>query len=107
MEEFEETFYIIGGFITNQSPHQKDVVVLAYEDTPGEKVAVKAMIMRPSGEYAIEVKRGNYYLMAFEDRNGNLEHDPDEFVGWYGNPERIEVKKESMPADPPPWKAGS
>jgi pimeloyl-ACP methyl ester carboxylesterase len=101
MEEFEETFYIIGGFITNQSPHQKDVVVVAYEDTPGEKVAVKAMILKSSGDYALEVKRGNYYLMAFEDRNGNLEHDPDEFVGWYGNPDRIEAKKESMPADTP------
>ena len=43
MEEFEETWYIIGGFLTNQSPHQKEVVVVAYEDTPGKKVAVKAL----------------------------------------------------------------
>jgi len=101
MEDFEETWFIIGGFITNQSPHQKDVVVVAYEDTPGEKVAVKAIILETSGDYAVEVKRGSYFLMAFEDLNGNFEHDPNEFVGWYGKPDRIEVSTENMPADTP------
>jgi pimeloyl-ACP methyl ester carboxylesterase len=101
MEDFEETWFIIGGYINNQSPHQKDVVVVAYEDTSGEKVAVKAMILESSGDYAIEVKRGNYFLMAFEDRNSNLEHDPDEYVGWYGKPDRITVNEENMPADTP------
>ena len=101
MEEFEEAFFIIGGVIMNQSPHQKDIVVVAYEDTTGKKAAVKAMILESSGDYTMEVKRGNYYLLAFEDRNGNFEHDPGEYVGWYGNPSRIEVRKEKMPADTP------
>jgi pimeloyl-ACP methyl ester carboxylesterase len=101
MEDFEETWFVIGGFITNQSPHQKDVVVMAYEDSPGEKVAIKAIIIGSSGNYTVEVKRGTYFLMAFEDRNGNLEHDPDEFVGWYGKPDRITVNEENMPADTP------
>ena len=101
LEEFEETFYIVGGVITNQSPHQKDIVVFAYEDTPGEKAPVKAIILESSGDYAMEVKRGNYFLMAFEDRNGNLDHDPDEYAGWYGAPDVIEARKERMPADTP------
>jgi pimeloyl-ACP methyl ester carboxylesterase len=99
MEEWEAAFYIIGGYITNQSPHKQDLVVLAYPDTPGEKVAVKAMILESSGDYTMEVKPGNYFLIAFEDRNHNLEHDADEYVGWYGKPTRIEVNKENMPAD--------
>ena len=101
LEEFEDTFYLIGGYITNRSPHNKDLVLLAYPDTSGNKVAVKAMILESSGDYAMEVKRGNYFLIAFEDRNGNLEHDADEYVGWYGKPDRIEAKKESMPVDTP------
>ena len=101
MEEFEEAWFVIGGFITNQSPHQKEVVLVAYEDTPGGKVAVKAMILESSGDYAVEVKRGSYFLMAFEDRNGNFEHDPGEYVGWYGKPDRIPVNTASMPADTP------
>ena len=100
LEEFEDTF-LVGGKITNQSPHQKDVVVVAYEDTSGEKAAVKAMISEPSGEYAMDLNRGNYILIAFEDLNGNLKHDSGEYVGWYGNPDRIEVNKENMPADTP------
>ena len=95
MEEFEEDFYIIGGVITNRSPHQKDIVVVTYEDTPDKKVAVKAIILESSGDYTMEVKRGNYFLLAFEDRNGNLDPDPDEFVGWYGNPDRIEAASAS------------
>jgi pimeloyl-ACP methyl ester carboxylesterase len=101
LEEFEETFFLIGGVITNQSPHRKEVVVVAYEETSGEKVPVKAMILKSSGDYTMEVKPGTYYLMAFEDRNGNFDHDADEYVGWYGRPDRIVVNAENMPADTP------
>lgn len=101
IEEFDETFFILTGRVTNQSPHQKEVVVVAYNETAEGKTPAKATILESSGDYAIEVNSGNYYLMAFEDRNGNFEHDPDEFVGWYGEPDRVEVGQGKMPADTP------
>ena len=98
--EFEQTFWLTGK-ITHQSPRQKEVVIVLYRRTSDGNQVVTAKIMPPSGEYDLEVRSGDYYIVAFEDLNGNLNHDSGESVGYYGKPDKIIIQKDQMPAQTP------
>ena len=98
--EFEDTYWLVGD-ITNTSPHQDDVIIVLYENRPDGVEVVNAKIMKQTGEYTFEVKQGDYYILAFEDLNNNLDYDPGEYVGYYGKPDKILIQKEKMPADTP------
>ncbi len=91
--------YALTGQITAASSQKKDVLVVAYEKTAEGAQLYQAVLMNPeSGDYSFEVKKGIYYIAAFEDLNNNLSHDDGEPAGYYGKPDPIIITGE--PLDP-------
>jgi len=46
-------------------------------------------VLHDFGEYELMVAKGNYYVFAYWDKNGNLIYDAGEPVGQYGNPKMV------------------
>nr|WP_321399315.1 alpha/beta hydrolase [uncultured Desulfobacter sp.] len=99
LTEFEDDFALLQGNIAVESPPKKNVLVVAYENTPSGTNLYQAVLMNSqSGDYSFEVKKGTYYIGAFEDLNNNLSYDDGEPAGFYGKPDPIAITGE--PLDP-------
>ena len=92
-----EKSYGLRGKIINDSPHQKNVVVVIYEKSPQGISISQATILSPSTDsFALEVRRGTYFILAFEDLNDNLVYEENDPVGYYGKPDAIEVSDKTI-----------
>jgi uncharacterized alpha/beta hydrolase family protein len=101
LKEIEEA-YAIRGKIINKSPHQKNVLVVLFERTQGQPFIYQATVLNAASDYyTMEVKKGAYYILAFEDLNNNLIYDKNEPVGYYGNPDVVEISKQTHDAETP------
>ena len=68
-------------------------VVLLF-DHEGPQTTIKDyMVINHSGFYYFLVSAGEYTLVAFEDRNRNMVHDPGEPCGMYGDAQPVKVDK--------------
>jgi pimeloyl-ACP methyl ester carboxylesterase len=90
--ETMQTMAGIGGKITNQSPNKKPLIILTYVETDGQKYIYNFKIIdKKEGFYVLVVPAGEYYIIAYEDANFNLEYDSGEYFGQVGKPDRIGV----------------
>ena len=82
----------IGGKIKNQSPNKQPLIILTYVENDGQKYIYNFKIIdKKAGFYVLVVPPGEYYIIAFEDANSNLEYDSGEYFGQVGKPDRIGV----------------
>ena len=87
-----DQFYSLRGKVTNESPHQKDTLVLLFSETSEENIRfIHARLPDPTGHFSFEVKAGIYYILAFEDQNNNMIHDAGEYIGFFGKPDQVHV----------------
>jgi pimeloyl-ACP methyl ester carboxylesterase len=101
LAEMEETF-ALQGKITDNSSSQENLLVLLYEKVPaGPEIFKLSIVESGSGYYSIEVPKGVYFIVAFEDTNDNLTYDGNEPIGYYGEPDAVHVARGLMPAETP------
>jgi uncharacterized alpha/beta hydrolase family protein len=92
-----EISYGLRGKIVNNSPHQKGLFVVVYEETPQGIRISEATILDPATDYfTLEVPKGTYFILAFEDLNNNLAYDKGEPIGYYGKPDAIEISDQTL-----------
>jgi len=95
--EYDAIFALVGRVI-NPSGRQGQVLVVLFSEENGHRVPVRYMFPDDSGNFSFMVDRGAYFLEAFEDINENLKHDPGEYAGYYGSPDKI-LTPETYPTD--------
>ena len=94
MDEFERSFALVGKII-NPNPDQGKVIVILFSKKDGQLLPVRYVFPESTGHFSFLVGPGTYYLKAFEDLNENLDHDPGEYAGEYGNAIRIPLSSDS------------
>jgi uncharacterized alpha/beta hydrolase family protein len=102
-----EEIFALQGKITDNSSSQENLLVLLYEEVPaGHEISKLSIVESGSGYYSIEVPKGVYFIVAFEDTNDNLTYDSNEPVGHYGRPDAVHVAHGLMPAETPRARKG-
>jgi len=97
----EESF-VLQGKIIDSSSSQENLLVLLYEETSaGLEISELSKVESGSGYYTIEVPKGVYFIVAFEDTNDNFIYDSNEPVGHYGRPDAVHVAPGLMSAANP------
>lgn len=86
----EQAAEISGKVIVAQESASPIFVVL-YKDQGAKQVLHAYWIAYRSGEFRFPVPPGSYYLFAFEDQNEDAAFQPEERVGWYGDPSILTV----------------
>lgn len=82
----------IGGEITNLSPQKQPLIVVLFTETDGEKKIKNFRVIDESeGFYSFLVPIDDYYILAFDDANGNLKYDDGEYFGHFGRPDVIRI----------------
>ena len=90
-----DQYHSIMGKVINESPHQKEFLVLLYNESSEQRIQfIHAKLPEPTGHFSFEVTAGTYYLLAFEDLNHNMMYDVGEYLGFFGRPDKILVGKE-------------
>jgi len=83
----------IGGKLFSETPKQLPVFVVLYaEEESGSFSIVQYVLVDPQTHaWGMRVDQGDYYVIAFEDANGNFSFDAGEYFGVYGRPDRIRI----------------
>lgn len=81
----EQTAEISGNVIA-MPESEASVFVAVYKDQGEKQILHTYSIAYKSGEFSFLVPAGTYYLFAFEDKNEDATFQPDESIGWYGDP---------------------
>lgn len=84
----KDSCLLTGEVISNNSL-SKPVIVIAYSRKDGAVAIADYAMLSESGQYEILVPHGDYEIFAFQDENGNFAHDPNEWAGYYGKPDKI------------------
>ena len=92
--EYQATYGLVGK-VVDYSSYKGTVIVVLYSEKDGRKNIVEYTLPEVTGHFSFLVKRGAYYLAAFEDLNGNYVCDENEPAGYFGTPERIVVSSDS------------
>lgn len=85
--------HAINGVIKTASAQYGNVVVILYSDQDGTIEPVAYTIPEDTGYFSFLITTGTYYLLAFEDTNGNLTYDSGEAIGYYGAPDAIRISR--------------
>lgn len=93
--EEQDRYGSVSGTVQSDSPYHKPIQVLLVkvnmkDDT--DNTIVNSTVMYKPGPFQFWVLPGTYMVGAFEDRNEDMAFHPDEYVGWYGDPDPIVVK---------------
>lgn len=85
LAEYEESFALVGEILTPTTDQGK-VIVILFSEADGKQIPVRYVFPESTGHFSFLVGPGTYYLRAFEDINENLDHDPGELAGQFGEP---------------------
>ena len=93
--EKEDQYGSVSGTVQSDSPHHKPIQVLLVKvnmEDDHDNTIVNSTVMFKPGPFQFFVLPGTYMVGAFEDRNEDMNFQPDEYVGWHGTPDAIVVK---------------
>lgn len=68
------------------------VVALFKKEGEGEPQPAAYAVVYGKANFQFLIGSGDYYLIAFEDKNEDFALQEDEYAGWYGNPTLIEAR---------------
>ncbi len=94
--EEQNRYSSVSGVVKSDSTHHKPIEVLLVKinmKDETDNTIVNSTVMYKPGPYKFWVLPGTYMVGAFQDRNENLTFEPDELVGWYGDPDPIIVEE--------------
>lgn len=92
LAEYEKSFALVGE-ILNPTTDQGKVIVVLFSEADGKQVPIRYVFPESTGHFSFLVGPGTYYLRAFEDLNENLDHDPGECAGQFGEPVNVVPRK--------------
>jgi len=88
LDQLDDAVITVAGRVTDDGQPVAGVIVLLVKSSDAVEglSLANGSITDSRGEYLIlDVKSGSYYLMAVEDRNGNLQYDRQiDRLGFYG-----------------------
>jgi uncharacterized alpha/beta hydrolase family protein len=77
---------VLVGQIATDFPGNGPIVVAACAINQGKKEVAHHTVLHDFGEYELMVAKGDYYIFAYWDKNGNLIYDAGEPAGQFGGP---------------------
>ncbi|MBW1891062.1 MAG: hypothetical protein JRI93_11215, partial [Deltaproteobacteria bacterium] len=77
------------GRISTDFPGNGPIVVAAYTLNQGKREVEHYSILHDYGEFELMVRKGNYYVFAYWDKNSNLIYEAGEPAGQYGDPKMV------------------
>lgn len=80
---------VLVGHISTDFPGKGPIIVAAYTMTQGQRTVEHYSVLHDSGEFELMVRKGNYYVFTYWDKNSNLIYDADEPAGQYGGPKMV------------------
>jgi len=80
---------ILVGRISTDFPGNGPIVVAAYAMNQGNRAVEHYSILHDYGEYELMVRKGNYSVFAYWDKNSNLIYDAGEPAGEYGDQKMV------------------
>jgi len=80
---------ILVGRISTDFPGNGPIVVAAYTLNQGKREVEHYSILHDYGEFELMVRKGNYYVFAYWDKNSNLIYEAGEPAGQYGDPKMV------------------
>lgn len=89
---------IITGRIYGEFTEKGPIIVTACDADNGNAIDGYT-VLHDSGEYELLVGRGNYNIIAFQDKNGNLVYEANEPCAQYGDPTSVRAHGEGVVYD--------
>jgi len=89
--QFSKDSCLLIGEVISASLSRKPIVVVAYNHRDGAVTIGDYAVLSGSGQYEILVQEGNYEIFAFEDKNGDLAYNEQEWAGYYAKPVKTQV----------------
>ena len=80
---------VLVGRISTDYPGIGPIVVAAYTMDQGKGEVEHYSVLHEHGEFELMVRKGNYYVFAYWDKNSNLIYDAGEPAGQYGDPNTV------------------
>ena len=77
---------VLVGRVSTEFSGNGPIVVAAYAMNQGEREVEHYSVLHEHGEFELMVRKGNYYIFAYWDKNSNLIYDEGEPAGQYGDP---------------------
>ncbi|MFZ5570231.1 MAG: lipase family alpha/beta hydrolase [Thermodesulfobacteriota bacterium] len=90
-EAFERAYALMGRIDIAEGRSPESVVVVVFADEQGGRRIKDYALPDQTGQYALVVGEGRYYVGAFEDANKNFICDAGERHGFWGVPTPIDV----------------
>ncbi|PKN18188.1 MAG: hypothetical protein CVU71_11780 [Deltaproteobacteria bacterium HGW-Deltaproteobacteria-6] len=90
--QFSKDSCLLIGEVINVSSRKTSIVVVTYSNQSGVVTIADYTVLSGSGQYEMLVREGNYEIFAFEDANGDLSYDPNEWAGYYGKPDQVKTQ---------------
>lgn len=90
--QFSRDSCLLIGEIVRISPLKNPIVVVAYRNQNGVVTIADYTVLSGSGQYEMLVQEGSYEIFAFEDKNGDLSYNQDEWSGYYGKPDSVKTQ---------------
>lgn len=89
----------IRGCVTVSPAAVSPVFVALYKATADKPTLQAYWIAYETGDFQFLAPPGDYYVLAFEDKNENAAYERDERVGWYGKPSILHAESGSSIED--------
>ena len=81
---------VLAGRVTSTLPcADSPVVVAAYTKNKNRRTIAHCTVLQGPGPYELMVPRGEYYIVAFADKNRNFAFDKDELAGQYSGSDKF------------------
>jgi len=80
---------VLVGRVSTEFPGKGPIVVAACTVDQGKKEIEHYSVLHEHGEFELMVRKGNYYVFAYWDKNSNLIYEAGEPAGQYGEPNTV------------------
>jgi len=80
---------VLVGRVFTEFSGKGPIVVVACAMNQGNREVEHYSVLHENGEFELMVRKGNYYVFAYWDKNSNLIYDEGEPAGQYGDPNTV------------------
>ncbi len=81
-------FSTISGEVVQVAPNDNPIAVALFSDALKRERLINAKLIEEK-EFSFGAPPGNYFIFAFEDKNGDFQYQPSEPAGYYGDPSPV------------------
>ena len=97
LEEMDK-FSTIRGEVVQITPNENPIAVALFSDALKRERLINVKLIEET-EFTFGAPPGDYFVFAFEDKNGDFQYQPSEPAGYYGDPSPIVLTAGSAGSD--------